>query len=211
MYLSCLPTWAWWLIIAHALFFAGVGGAAIVGEAFSAPNAEYGESGILQPADLFGIILAMIGTVTAPLAGALSIITVSASPSARLRIVVSAYNFVAAVIIAAAAMVYSVRPGDTYSTTNPPDNVQQLLGGMVFAIAIPYALTAAYVTGANARSESAISRLDPRAWLQASRGEEFIGRNALLVAGGVVLIAGAAFMCSILSSVMNFGPGAWAC
>lgn len=207
MYLTCLPTWAWWLLVAHALFFAGVGGAAIVGEAFSAQNAEYGEAGILQPADLFGICLAMFGTVTAPLAAALSMIAVSASPSPRLRTAVSAYNFVAATLIASAAMVYCVRPGDTYSITNPPDNVQQMLGGMVFSIAILYALTAAYITGANARAESVTAQLDPRAWLQASRGEEFLGKNATLVVSGVALIAGVAFMCSILSSVMNFGPG----
>lgn len=36
-----------------------VSGAVIVGEDFSLVNATYGESGILQPSDVFGVILAM--------------------------------------------------------------------------------------------------------------------------------------------------------
>ena len=206
MFLDFLPRWVWWLAIAHVLVLAGICGAWIVGEDFSVNVIAGGPE--LNQTDEFGIFLAMFAIVTAPLAAAMSVIAVGASDSVPVRIAVSFYNSVAGVLLAAAAMAFSVRPADTFSTVHAPDNVQQLLGGMVFAIAIPYVITTACVAIVHARGKDVGARLDPRAWLDAARGEEFLGPNALLITGGLVTIAAATFLSCILSSVMNYGPGA---
>ena len=197
-----LPPWAIWSAIAHVIFFAGVCGAAIVGEAFSAPNALYGESGILQQSHLFGIVLAMFAIVTAPLAAGMAIIASSFNDSKLIRCLLPSYWSIAGVLAATAAMVYSIQPSNTFSI-NQPDNVQQLLGGAVFSIAVPFSIVAACVLCSHLRSKE---ELNPLTWLQASLGEELVGRNAFLVAGGIVALAAAMFMCCILSGVMNFGP-----
>lgn len=206
MFLDFLPRWVWWLAIAHVLVLAGICGAWIVGEDFSVIVIAGGPE--LDQTDEFGIFLAMFAIVTAPLAAAMSVIAVGASDSLPLRVAVSFYNSIAGVLVAAAAMAFSVRPADTFSSVHSPDNVQQLLGGMVFAIAIPYVITTTCVAIVHARGKDVGARLDPRAWLDAARGEEFLGPNALLIMGGVATIAAATFLCCILSAVMNFGPGA---
>ena len=206
MFLKVLPRWVWWLAIAHILVMAGICGAWIVGEDFSVNVIANGPE--LDQADEFGIVLAMFAIVTAPLAAAMSVIAVGASDSPLLRVTVSFYNSVAGVVLAAAAMAFSVRPSDTFSTIHGPDNVQQLLGGTVFAIAIPYVITTTCVAIAHANVKDVGARLDRLAWLDASRGEELIGHNALLVVGGVVIIAAVTFLACILSPVINHTPSA---
>jgi hypothetical protein len=186
-----------WLIVAHLCGGLAIACLCLVGKSFSVNNVEYQEAGILYPAQVSEIVVAMFAILCTPLACGMVLLT---SASLKLSTIFALYVAFASSASAVAAMTFSIEPFRTYniSYADQPDNVQQLLGGIAFAISVPLACVSFII--AATRFQARISR--PLQSTPMHPTQRFLGSNAALVGGGIFALGAGLCLTCVLSSVM---------
>jgi hypothetical protein len=198
-----------WLVAAHVAGAAVVLCLCLVGKSFSAPNAQYGEAGIIYPPQVAEIVVALLAILATPLAASASVLASASLQRPFLRAILAGYVSIAMAAAAVIVMALSIEPFRTYniSYADQPDNVQQLLGGMVFALAVPLSIVCAYISvsrlwplvGSTKQLRQAPIHPASRLW----------GSNGALVAYGIIALGAGFTLTCVLSSVMNYGPGSY--
>jgi hypothetical protein len=199
------PTF-FWLICTHVFGGITVLCLILVGKDFSAPNSYYGEAGILYGPQVAEIVVAMFAILATPLAACAAVLTSSPLMSRSIRALIPAYICCASAVAAFTAMILSIEPFRTYNIlyADQPDNVQQLLGGIIFALSLPLAAATAFI------AVSRLTSFGSNKHLRAApiHPAEF-SKNAGLIAGGLAALGVGLTLTCILSSVMNYGPGSY--